>query len=170
MAGIVDAPRGFQPIKSFGGEVGRVNGYKLATANTALGKWDLLNMTSAGHVNRAAASDLYIVGAAATHAAASAGTEFFPVYDDPYSIFLCQSDDSTIAADTDFNLNYNIVVANASNNVSQMEADGNTGDTTNTLPLKALRYHRQSGNTVGANVALEVIINNHVLSGNLAGI
>ena len=169
MAGIVDAPRGFQPIKGFTGEVGRINSYTLASANTALGKWDLLNMTSAGVVDRAAASDVYIVGAAASHAAASAATTYFPVYDAFGQVFLCQVNNSGIAA-ADLNLNANIVVANAANGVSQMEIDGDTEATTNTLPVKLLRFHRQTGNTVGANVACEVIINNHVLSGNLAGI
>lgn len=169
MAGIVDAPRGFQPIKGFTGEVGRLSSYSLAAANTALGKWDLLNMTNAGVVDRAAASDVYIVGAAGKSSAASAGTTYFPVYDAFDQVFLCQVADSGFAA-ADINLNANIIVANASNGISQMEADGTTEATTNTLPLKLLRVHRQTGNTMGANVALEAIINNHVLSGNLAGI
>ncbi len=169
MAGIVDAPRGFQPIKGFTGEVGRINSYALAAANTALGKWDLLNMTNAGVVDRAAASDVYICGAAAQSATASAGTTYFPVYDAFAQVFLCQSNGSGIAA-ADLNLNANIVVANAANGISQMEVDDGTEAVTNTLPLKLLRVHRQTGNTIGANVALEVIINNHVLSGNLAGI
>ena len=170
MAGIVDAPRGFQPIKSFGGEVGRINSYELAAANALLGKWDLVNQTAAGVIDRAAASDVNIIGACATNAAASAATEFFPIYDDPYQIFLCQSDSADVDADTDRNINYNIVVVAAVNGVSQMELDGDSGATTNTLPLKLLNIHRQTGNTYGANVACEVIINNHVYSGNLAGV
>lgn len=170
MAGIVDAPRGFIPVKSFGGEVGRINTYQLAAANSIIGKYDLLNMTNGGVFDRAAASDVYIVGSAAQAAAASAGTSNFPVVDDFMTIYEAQSDDATIAAQTDFNLNYNIIVADAVNGISQMEVDGNTGNTTNTLPLKLLRVVRKTGNSVGANVAVECIINNHVLSGNLAGI
>src|SRR3990167_2060354 len=139
MPGITDSPRGFQPIKSFGGEIGRSNSYPLAAANALLGKWDLINQTAAGVIDRAAASDLYIIGSAAQNAAASAGATNFPVFDDPYQIFLCQSDDATVAANTDLNLNYNIVVAAAANGVSQMELDGDTGAATNTLPLKLLR-------------------------------
>lgn len=169
MAGIVDAPRGFQPIKGFTGEVGRVNSYSLAAANALIGKWDLLNMTAAGVLDRAAASDVYICGAAAANAAASAGTTNFPVYDAFSQVFLAQVNNTGIVA-ADLNLNANIVVAAAVNGISQMEIDGDTEATTNTLPVKLLRVHRQTGNTIGANVALEVIINNHVFSGNLAGV
>jgi len=168
MAGIVDAPRGFIPIKSFSGEVGRVNAYTLAAANALIGKHDMLNLTNAGVVDRAAASDVQIVGVAAESAAASAGTVIRCV-DTFGTIFLAQISASGIVA-TDLNLNANIVVAAAVNGISQMEIDDTTEATTNTLPVKLLRFHNQSGNTVGANVAVECIINNHVLSGNLAGV
>lgn len=170
MPGIVDAPRGFIPIKSFTGEICRINSYKLAAANAVLGKYDLVTLTNAGVIDRSAASDVQIVGCAATASAASQGTDNFPVFDAFGTIFEAQGDDATIAAQTDLNLNYNIVVADAVNGISQMEIDASTGNTTNTLPIKVLRLVRKTGNSFGANCAVECIINNHVLSGNLAGI
>lgn len=162
MAGIIDAPRGFIPARTFHGGAVPSEMFALAAANTALGKWDLVTLTAAGVIDRSAASDTQIVGSTSRHAAASAGTARFPVFSDPNMVFLAQSDDATLVA-ADLNLNINFIVANAANNLSQMEIDGNTGATTATLPLKLLRLHNQTGNTAGANAAYEVIINNHVL-------
>ena len=162
MPGIIDAPRGFIPIASPTGELGRVRGYDLAAANTALGKHDMVTLTAAGTIDRSAASDTQIVGIVPRHAAASAATVNFPVMDDYTAILLCQFSDGT-PVNADRFLNYNIVVAAAVNNMSQMEADGTTGATTNTLPVKFLRVHTQPGNTIGANAAIEVSFNNSVL-------
>ena len=163
MAGITDSPRGFIPSKTFHGGMVASNPYPLAAANTALGKWDYVTLTAAGFIDRSAASDTQIVGSSAIHAAASAGTARFPVYDDPNIIYLCQSDAAAIVAADRF-ANYNIVVAAAVNNISAMELDDDTNAATATLPLKMLRLHAQTGNTIGANAAYEVVLNNHVLN------
>lgn len=160
----LDAPKGFRPIYAIGGQHGRTNKYALAAANTIIGIGDLLCRTNAGVVDRAAATSVQIIGVAAEAKAASSGG-YILVYDNPDQVYEAQTDNGVgvLTAQTDMNLNADFVVANATNGVSRMEIDENSGLGTATLPLVVLRLWEETNNAFGEFNRLEVRINNHVL-------
>lgn len=158
-----DKPKGFTIV---GGPT-RVREYTLAAANTAIGKGDLVTLTAAGVIDQSSASDTQIVGVALEPAAANSGAAI-RVNDHPDTIYMCQTDASSggggvdLNALTAMNLNADIAVTAASNGISKMEIDQDSGATTQTLPLKVLRLHKAVDNEFGDYNRLEVIINNHV--------
>lgn len=115
-----------------------------------------------GRVSEAAATNA-LCGVAATYASGAGVTVM--VWDDPDQEFIGQSDDATIAAQTDLGLNYSITVAagNATYKRSGMEIDGSTGATTATLECKVLRLLPAVDNAFGANCKVIFKINNHQL-------
>lgn len=150
-----DAPSGFKPV-------GRVKSKTKYQAGGAVYPGDAVKFDSDGEVVAASASDA-LCGVAATYA--SGQGEAVHVFDDPNQLFVCQSDGSDIDAQTDINLNYNIVATagNSTYKVSRMELDANTGDTTATLPLKLLYIDNRPDNALGEFVDCIVKINNHQL-------
>lgn len=159
----VDFPRGFRPKK---GHM-KTEWYPIATNNAQIGQYDLLERRSDGFIHPAQASSVTIIGVAAASIPANTGGEV-PVYDDPCLIFEAQTDDATVDAQTDLDLNYDIVASTPDSITgrSTMEIDGSTQAATATLPIKILRVLNvisQAGNALGANVAVECIINNHLL-------
>ena len=147
-----DIVKGFEPF----GRIYEVNEY-LAGATCYPG--DLLKLKSAGDVEPAAASDA-CVGVALNYA--TSGSQVL-VADHPMQLFMGQSDDSTIDAQTDLGLNCNFIVAagNATYRRSGMEIDGSEINTTATLPLRIVRIVPAVDNALGANVKCVVRINNH---------
>ena len=136
----------------------RIRPYK---AEAAVYPGDLLKQNAAGTVERAAAGNACI-GVALAYAGA-AGEVL--VADHPDQEFIMQVDDDTVDAQTDFGLNYNIVVASANTTYrrSGIEIDGNTGDTTATLPIKVLRLLPAVDNALGLHCKVICKINNHQL-------
>ncbi len=159
----VDFPRGFIPFKG----CMDTEYYPIASNNSEIGLFDLVERGADGNLGPAQASSVTIIGVAAEHKAANSGGEL-AVYDDPFMRFIAQADEAEINAQTDFDLNYNIVATtpNATTGQSQMEIDSSSQASTNTLPIKILRVVdmiSQAGNALGANVLVECIINNHLL-------
>lgn len=159
----VDFPGGFVP-KGDGNEA--VNYYDIASNNGEIGLYDLVERRSDGYIHQAQASSVTIIGVAAEHKAANSGGQI-AVYDDPNMTFIAQMDETEFDAQTDFDLNYNIVVGtpNSLNGRSIMEIDSSSQAATATLPIKVLRLASvitQAGNALGANARVECIINNHV--------
>lgn len=159
----VDFPRGFIPID---GSM-RTHNYPIASNNSQIGLYDLVERRSDGLIHPAQASSTTIIGSAAEAKAANAGGTL-AVYDDPNLIFEAQMDEADADAQTDFDLNYNIVATtpNTTTGQSQMEIDSSTQAATATLPIKILRLRdvqTAAGNALGANAVFECIINNHVL-------
>lgn len=157
-----DWPHGFRPVE---GKM-RIREYTLAAANSIIGFGDLIVRTNAGLVDRGAADAVQIVGVAMQARAANAGavatTASILISDHPDTIYEAQVDDDTVDAQTDLFLNYNITVADASGGISQMEIDGNTQNTTATLPIRTIGLFRDPKNALGAQVRLLCQINNHV--------
>lgn len=124
---------------------------------------DLVKLTSAGLVDRCAASDPSC-GVAASYASGS-GVKV-NVYDDPDQMFECQADDATIDAQTDINLNYDIVVGspNTTYKRSGMQIDASTQATTAALPIKVLSVSPRIDNALGSLADVVCKINNHQLS------
>jgi hypothetical protein len=138
----------------------RVTGYK---AGGTIYPGDFIKLKSDGTVEVATALDA-LVGVAATYAASGATVM---VYDDPAQLFVVQSDDNSVDAQTDINLNYSITATagDTTYRVSRHELDGNTGATDSNLPLKLLKIDGAVDNALGAAVDCIVKINNHQLSG-----
>jgi len=158
----VDFPRGFVPVR------GRMDTEDLpiSSTNGEIGLYDLIERRTDGFYHPAQATSITIVGVAAHHVDANTGGTV-KVYTDPNLRFHAQMDEAEVDAQTDLDLNYNIVASapNAVSGRSTMEIDSSTQAATATLPIKVLRVVdiiTASGNALGANVLVECIINNHL--------
>jgi hypothetical protein len=151
----LDQPVGFQPY----GTVLRMQPY---VAGGTVYPGDAVKYDSAGKVVVAAASDA-LCGVANNYV--TTGQTVY-VYDHPDQLFVGQGDDNTVDAQTDINLNYDILATsgNTTYKTSQMEIDASTQNTTATLPLKVLALEPRSNNALGTNARLVFKINNHQLS------
>ena len=152
-----DRPRGAECV----GEPLRLTKY---IAAEAIYPGDFVNLKNDGQIEPADASEA-LLGAAVGYASAAAGEVM--VADHPQQRFVVQADGSDIDAQTDMNLNYNIVATagNSTFKMSRMELDSDSGATTATLPLKLLDYQRRPDNALGAQVDCIVQINNHQMAG-----
>lgn len=162
-----DIPNGLEPF----GVPLRKNEY---IAASAIYPGDPVRLTDAGKVARATSSQI-LLGAALSYAAADG--DKVQVADHPDQYFKIQVDDDGAAAQTDINLNYNIVATSAAFNVaykqSRVEADGSTkasGSASAALPLKALALSPEANNAFGTNAKIIVRINNHALSNQSQGV
>lgn len=151
-----DLPNGAVPK----GPVLRLNEY---IAAGAVYPGDLVKQEAGGRVEAAAAATDACIGVAMSYAS-GAGVNVI-VADDPNQLFEMQADDSTIDAQTDVGLNYEIAIGspNTTYRRSGMEIDASTQATTATLPLKVLKVIDRPDNALGANVRCVVKINNHQL-------
>lgn len=148
-----DRPRGAEPY----GRQRRITPY---TAGATIYPGDFVHMEADGLVDPAAAAEA-ICGVAVSYAAAS-GDEVL-VADDPDQQFIVQADGSDIDAQTDINLNYDILATAGDSTYrrSNHELDSSTGNTTATLQLKLIGIQPRVGNALGAQVDCIVTINNH---------
>lgn len=151
-----DRPCGLEPFE----RVLRARDYK---ADGTIFPGDAVKLKDDGEVERAAASNA-LLGVALSYA--TAGQKVL-VADHPDQIFKVQSDSADVDAQTDINLNYNIVATagDTTYRVSRMELDGDSGADTATLPLKLLKIDERVDNALGAAVDCIVVINNHQLKG-----
>lgn len=142
------------------GDALRVNAYVSAGA-IKIG--DFVTLDSDGRVKVAAASEA-LLGVCNTRATA-AGQEI-KVFDHPDQMYLVEKSATEPSAQTDFNRNYNIVANTNTGNESTHTLDSSSGDTTATLPLRAVDRSR----SVVPNKECVVIINNHVSKAGVAGV
>lgn len=152
-ADIID---GFKPY----GKCLRENPYQ---AGGTVYKGDLVKQKSDGTVERAAASNA-VIGVCMSDGVSG---DTVMIADDPNQLLIGQTDDSTVDAQTDIGLNYNITVGTASTRYkrSAMEIDASTQATDSTLPLRLLRIVPAPDNALGDAVKCIVSINNHQLKG-----
>lgn len=171
----VNAPKGAVPLRHMLGGVIRANTHTIASGyGTRIGRGDFVKMHSDGTIVRAAAtevilgvfkgckytnsvgeptwSDVWIASTVATDIEAY-------VYDDPYIVFGIQAD-GTLAA-TDIGACADIVVAtyDITTKTSQCEISASVGSST--AQLKIIGLERVPNNAWGANVDVEVLINEH---------
>lgn len=156
-------PHGFVPVD----DDCQMHYYPVAPTNTQIGENDLVERRADGYIWPAQVSSTTIIGVAAHNVKANTGG-FLAVYDDFDTVFEAQSNDATIDAQTDFDLNYDIVASapDAITGRSTMQINGASQAATATLPIKILRVPTKvtkNGNALGANVLVECIINNHLL-------
>ena len=151
-----DIVKGAEPF----GRLLRLSPYQ---AESTIYPGDFVKQNANGTVEQAAATNACI-GVAQSYATAG---QTVLVWDDPQQLFVLQSDDATVDAQTDIGLGYDIVVAagNATYKRSGMELDGDSGGAGATKQLKLLRILPAVDNALGANVKCVVQINNHQLAG-----
>lgn len=149
-----DRPKGLEPK----GEPMRVNRY---TAGAQVRPGDLVTRKSDGKV------DPYVAGSTdrplGVVICTSADGEQCQVSDHPDQQYIVQADDNNVNAVTDLGLNYEIVdtASDASFNISRHELDGNSGNTTATLPLRLIDFDERADNSLSeANTDLIVKLNN----------
>lgn len=165
-----DFPMGAVPHRKTDGTSFVLQYHEISSSNSAIYEGDFIEARNDGYAHPAQASSVTIFGVSAKYIPANTGGTV-PYYPAENSIFIMQSDDATIAAQTNLLLNYNIVATagSATTGRSAMEIDGNTGATTADLPIKVLRLVTVN-DTVGnditlANAKFEVIINQSATKG-----
>lgn len=126
-------------------------------------KHDFVKQDAAGKVVVAAAGDA-LLGVAQESAVAD---EDVLVWDSPEQKYVVQASGSDIDAQTDLNLNYDILATagDATFSQSRMELDSTTGAPTATLPLKLIDIDKRPDNDFGDQVDCVVLINNHAYKG-----
>lgn len=143
---------------------GQVHRCRVYIAASAIYPGDACKLNSDGKVEVAAAGDA-LVGAAAEYA--SGDGQSVKIWDNPDQEYMIQASGTEIDAQTDMNLNYDILANTASTKYKQSrhELDSSTGAVSSSKQLKLLRIDARPDNTLGTNVDCIVIINNHVLKG-----
>lgn len=159
----LNRPRGFEPI----GQVLR-QGIYIADATCFPG--DVLERTATGKVQPIAdgAVGTQIIGVAIGFAENDGDN--IAVSDHPDQLYRCQADGIDIDAQTDMNLNYDILVTagDTTFNISRMELDSDTGAITAATPLNLKRIETAPDNALGPQVDCIVKLNMHV-DGQIAG-
>lgn len=169
----VDRPSGFKPVGYLNGAPfqGKTNLYHVSAEDaTLIGVGDLVvldgtgdNATGIRNVTRAAANGVCVgvmVGVVhetpdnlgRNHRPASTAM-YVMVADDPNLIMEANEDASTstiAVAQVGLNFNFIVAAANSTTGMSAMEVDSETGDTTNTLPLRLIGFVRSPDNEFGA--------------------
>lgn len=131
------------------------------TAGGTIYPGDPVKQDNAGQVVAGTAGST-VRGVAAAYAVSG---ETVLVWDHPDQLFECQSDDATIDALTDMNLNYQFIFGTPSTlyRRSGVEIDGDTGVTNSNYQAKVLRMKPEVSNALGANCVVILKINNHEL-------
>jgi hypothetical protein len=142
---------------------GRVLRSRPYVAGSAIYPGDAVKLKSDGTVEVAAASNA-LLGAALNYAASGSEVN---IADHPDQLFRVKADETEVDAQTDLNLNYNLVAGTASTlyKASRHALDSSTQATTATLPLKALAIDVRPDNALGTYADVIVCINNHQLKG-----
>lgn len=124
---------------------------------------DALKFDAAGKVVVATATDA-LMGVALEYATTSVNTRVL-VADHPDQLFTCQADDNSIAAQTDINLNCDLIFGSPDTTYrrSGVEIDASTKNTTATLTVKVLEIVPAADNAFGTNAKCICKINNHQL-------
>lgn len=148
-----DIPRGFEPV-------GKVRQSIELTAGGRIFPGDCVHFEADGKVDAAAANEA-IAGVALSYADADGDPVL--VCTDPNQLYRVQADEDDIDAQTDINLNYDILATagDTTYKQSRQELDSDSGNTTATLQLKLLKVEARPDNALGAQVDCIVKINNH---------
>lgn len=128
---------------------------------------DFVALDASGKVKVAAASDA-LVGMAISYAKAD-GAEVM-VADHPQQEYLIEKSATAPVAQTDYNLNYDIVASVSTSYESKHKLDSATGAATATLPLRAVGPSRQKTAPGLADKECVVRINNHAEKAGVAGV
>ena len=190
-----DAPFGLRPIRMIGGGdfTGGQDRYSIASSyNTSLYQGDLVEPLTNGTIGRKAAGEndaaLGVFNGcrytnpttgtptwANTYQQPIAASDIYAfVVCDPNVVYEIQADDTFPTTDLfgNFDIVDNSPVGDTSSGISHLELDVATGNTTATLPLKAIGISESpdKSDTASANTNVVVTINNSVFSGGTDGL
>ena len=190
-----DAPFGLRPIRMIGGGdfTGGQDRYSIASSyNTSLYQGDLVEPLTNGTIGiKAAGENDAALGVfngcrytnpttgtptwANTYQQPIAASDIYAfVICDPSVVYEIQADDTFPTTDLfgNFDIVDNSPVGDTSSGISHLELDVATGNTTATLPLKAIGISTDADNsdTASANTNVVVTINNSVFSGGTDGL
>tara|TARA_B100001996_G_scaffold382085_1_gene372995 strand:- start:1703 stop:2290 length:588 start_codon:yes stop_codon:yes gene_type:complete len=190
-----DAPFGLRPIRMIGGGdfTGGQDRFSVASSyNTSLYQGDLVEPLTNGTIGRKAAGETdAVLGVfngcrytnpttgtptwANTYQQPIAASDIYGfVICDPNVVYEVQADDTFPTTDLfgNFDIVDNSPVGDTSSGISHVELDVATGNTTATLPLKAIGISTDADNsdTTSANTNVVVTINNSVFSGGTDGL
>jgi hypothetical protein len=144
------------------GQIYRASAYKAAGI---IRVGDAVALDSDGYVATASAGATPLVGAALSSALTAGDTVM--VADDPKQLFVIKASSTQVDAQTDINLNYNIVATAGSSvyKCSRHALDSSSGVSDSNMPLKLLAIDPRPNNALGAYVDCVVVINNHSFKG-----
>ena len=190
-----DAPFGLRPIRMIGGGdfTGGQDRFDVASGyTTSLYQGDLVEPLTNGTIGRKAAGETDpVLGVfngcrytkpttgtptwANTYQQPIAASDIYAfVICDPSVVYEIQADDTFPTTDLfgNFDIVDNSPVGDTSSGISHLELDVATGNTTATLPLKAIGISEDPDNsdTASANTNVVVTINNSVFSGGTDGL
>ena len=181
----VDAAFGFVPIRHMSGNAPRTNKYTIASGLAEnIFKGDMVIVVAAGTITPHTATETNNIGVfdGCSYTASDGSyvySEYWPsgtvatdiiayVYDDPYTVFKAQSAGSP--AQTNI-MNCCDVVAGAGSTLtgqSGFELSGTMA--AGIASCKIVALYDAPDNAFGANAIMEVVINEHLLGTNVAGI
>mgnify|MGYP001181149019 FL=1 len=190
-----DAPFGLRPIRMIGGGdfTGGQDRFDVASGyTTSLYQGDLVEPLTNGTIGRKAAGETDpVLGVfngcrytnpttgtptwANTYQQPIAASDIYAfVVCDPSVVYEVQADDTFPTTDLfgNFDIVDNSPVGDVNSGISHLELDVTTGNTTATLPLKAIGISTDADNsdTASANTNVVVTINNSVFSGGTDGL
>ena len=190
-----DAPFGLRPIRMIGGGdfTGGQDRFDVASGyTTSLYQGDLVEPLTNGTIGRKAAGETDpVLGVfngcrytnpttgtptwANTYQQPIAASDIYAfVICDPSVVYEIQADDTFPTTDLfgNFDIVDNSPVGDVNSGISHLELDVTTGNTTATLPLKAIGISTDADNsdTASANTNVVVTINNSVFSGGTDGL
>lgn len=126
---------------------------------------DAVALDSAGKVVAASAGATPLLGSALSYATTG---QTISVADSPHQLYRIKASSTEIGAQTDINMNYNIVATGGSTTykISRMALDSSSDGLSDTnMPVKLLGIDPRPDNALGAYVDCVVVINNHFLKG-----
>lgn len=162
-----DFPRGFVPSRYLDGSQAVCQPLPISSTNGEIKLYDLIERRTDGYFHPAQAGSLTLAGVACEYVAANTGGNVL-VDTNPAVVMLAQASGSEINEQSDFDLNYDIVVSSTTTKRSGMEINSATGAATANLPIKILSVapaQDSNGNELGANVLLECVFNQHLFKG-----
>lgn len=164
----VNDPCGALPVKTEGKQ-SRVTYYTKA-AGSAFAPGDFVMADATGAIVLGTAGDgVALLGVVAEYKAA-ASTDKVAVYDDPEAVFEIQASANLVAADVFQNANILATALDTALLQSKMALDSASLGTGATKQLKILGLAPNGSNAFGSYAVVRAKINNHALSGGVAGV
>lgn len=174
MADNANAPFGFRPVKSLAGGEVQINYYKVASSASRIGRGDLVELTSAGYIQRSTSATSvgpWIGVAMADSGTITAEISKFPVCDDPAAIFEVMSASTAALSTTSLNQIYKVSCSTAPDSSTGISKDKvTTTAATASNGVRLLRVIDSPSNVSGAYQRVEVKLNAHYNNPGTAGV
>lgn len=169
-----NAPFGFKPIKALSGSSLQVNYYKVASSASRIGKGDLVELTSAGTIQRATSATSVGpwlgVSLADSGVPVAGGISKHPVCDDSSAVYEVQGATAALAT-TDLFTIVKVNCGTAPDSSTGMSKDVLTSTAaTASNGVRLIRFVNDPSNIVGASARVEVRLNSSYSVPGTAGV